>query len=268
MNTGDFIKAEAIIFNSAAMAGDREYKLLPKGFYLSLIMDAFSELNMLSGFSEMRKNYNFPENLTLNLPDDCFDILNVYVFNGDNCNISNSRKVYWKRNYYTQGGAGYIANDKGKNNSNDPFYAQRSLANNDKSLIRIEKNVSVNNVLFYNLQMGNIMFSSSCKQAGAKVHIHYRGTGSKAVEEPIIPILFKQAIEDYVTEAAIRVRLASEPSMIRVLMPMQQLYERRLDKEGMNGSWFSAKQRVKDMNKGQREDLAEYLGRGAWASGF
>lgn len=267
MNTGHYITPDSVLFTAAAMAGDKDFKVIPKGFYLSLIQDAFRELTIASFFAEQRAELDFPhDSLTIQLPSDCFDIKNVYIFNGDLCTTENSRKVWWKRNYFTKGN-GFIANDKGKNN-HDPFYQNHSTLSQDKSLIRYDHREGVNDVLYYNIQMGNMMFSSSCRAAGTKIHIHYSGTGGSVLDAPIIPIIFKPAIEDFVTEAALRYRMANEPSMARNWMAMQQLYDRRLDKEGMNGSWFSAKMKAKSMNSSQRNELAEYLGRGAWSSGF
>lgn len=268
MNTGSYITPEVILFNASAMAGDKEYKAMPRGFYMSLIQDAFEELNMTSFFAEQREDFDFPmNNLTLALPKGCMDIMNVYVYSGSECNPNNSRKIYWKRNYYTKGGPGYIANDKGRN-PNDPFMANHSSLGNDKSLIRYDNRENINEVLFYNIQMGNIMFSSSCRSAGNKIHIHFHGVGGDITEAPIIPRYFKQAIEDYVTEAALRFRMANEPSMAKQWQGMQQLYEKRLNKEGMFGSWFNAVQTVREMNTSQKDELAMYLSRGAWSSGL
>lgn len=267
MNTGQYITPDSILFTAAAMSGDKDFKAVPKGFYLSLIQDAFRELNLDSFFSEQRKTFDFPkDNLTLALPEDCFNVRNIYVFNGTECTIENSKKVWWKRNYYTEG-SGYIANDKG-NNTIDPYYKNSNSVFGDKSLARVNDRDNINQALFYNIQMGNIMFSSSCRNAGQKVHIHYNGTGGNIFDAPIIPSMFKTAIEDFVIESALRFRMANEPSMARNWMSMQQLYRVRLDKEGMNGSWFAAIMRVKRMNTSQKEELKEYLGRGGWSSNF
>jgi hypothetical protein len=269
MNTSEYISPETIIFKAAAMAGDKDYKILPKGFYVSLIQDAFRELNMDSFFDEQRADFDFPyDNLTHKLPSGCFNILNIYMYSGESCDFNETKKVWWKRNYFTRG-RGFVANDKG-NNGNDPFMQNHTDINAfaDKSTIRYFGGDAVNNVLYYNVQLGNIMFSSSCRNAGTKVHIHYSGTGGDITEAEIIPVYFQQAIEDFTTEAALRYRIANEPSNARVWMPLQQMYERRLDKNGFNGSWAVALQRVRDMNTSQRDELAIYMRRGQWGSGL
>lgn len=268
MNTGSYITSDDILSIAAAMVGDRDYKNLPRGFYYSLIQKAFEELSIDSYFQELRADFEFPyETLTAKLPEGCFNVKNVYIFSGDSCNIESSRKVYWKRNYYTKG-QGYIANDTGRN-SKDPYYNYRNMPLSvDKSLIRYDNEQSVNSALFYNIQVGDIMFSSSCRNAGQKVHLHYNGTGCAIGDAPIIPVYFRTAIEDYVIESALRFRIANESGDVRKWQSLYGMYANRLDKEGMNGSWFKAVMRVREMNASQREELAEYLGRGGWANGY
>lgn len=270
MHTGEYIKPEEVLFTASAMAGDAEYKIVPRGFYMAMIQDAFRELNIDSLFLESRVDFDFPsDTLTHSLPEDCFNVENVYIYTGDKCVIgANSHKIWWKKNYYTEGN-GYIANDKG-NNSGDPFYSSRGTSikeNWDKTLVRYDETTRVNSVLFYNLQVGNIMFSSSCRGKGNKIHLHYRSTGGSVSESPIIPSFFKTALEDYVIEAALRFRMANEPANARNFSFLQAKYEQRLDKEGVNGSWFTAKKRAKDLSASQRKELATYLGRAAWAHG-
>jgi len=271
MQTGNFIKVDDVLFKIAGFSGDLSYKIAPKGFYISLIADAFEELNMDTMLLEGRRDFPMPlEHLTIPLPEDCFNVRNVYIFDGDACHIGNSRKVWHKRNYYTEGN-GYIANRTG-NNTNDPYYLNDSLSGNrlekhDKSLIRYANQNNINNILYYNIQNGMLMLSASCRHAGAKVHIHYNSTGCEVGEAPIIPIFYKTAIEDYGTEAAIRFRMANNPAEARAWLPMQQTYERRLDKEGYNGSWHKAVSKSQSMSAGERESLETYLNKGAWATG-
>lgn len=266
MQTADYIKAKDIIFMAAGFAGDPEFKVLPRGMYISLISDAFRELNMDSFFMEARFETVLPEgHLTIPLPGDCFNVKNVYIYDGDVCDYAQSKKVWWKRNYYTNGG-GYIANDKGYN-GNDPYYTSHSSLRENKALIRYQDQDNINNVLYYNIQNGNLMLSASCRAAGKKVHIHYNSTGCDVDEAPIIPRFFKQAIEDYTTEAALRFRAANEPANARNWLGLSQAYTVRLDKEGMNGSWHNAIMRVRKMSSAQRADLSDYLGKAAWATG-
>lgn len=266
MNTGNYIAPNEIIFMAAGMAGDKDFRVIPNGFYLRLISDAFEELNLESKMLVGRKDFPVPsDTLTIKLPEDCFNVTGVFIYSGEECRMDNSKKLWWKRNYYTNG-KGYIANNKG-NNAGDPFMSSSSTLGEDKSLIRYNSRDGVNRALFYNVENGNLMISSSCLGAGTKIHLVYNSTGCPVGDAPIIPIYFKSAIQDYVIESALRLRMANETSMARTWQSMQQLYERRLDKEGFYGSWHTAIQRVRDMNDGQRSDFADYLSKAAWATG-
>jgi len=263
MNTGHYVTPESLIFNAAAFAGDVKHQYIPKGVFMAWIRDAFVELNMQSHFQEQRVNVDFDaRTLTIPLPEDCFDIRNIYMFTGTECTFDNTKKVYWKRNYYTEG-QGYVANDKW-NNGRDPIFTSHNSIHETKI---DEPSNGTNALLFYNVQMGNLMFSSNCKSAGTRVHIHYSGTGSTVMDAPIIPIFYKNAIEDYIIEAGLRMRMAMDPINAKAFAYNQQIYERRLDKEGMRGSWHNAKMLSRTMNTAQRNDLNNYLSRGAWGSG-
>lgn len=268
METAAYVKVNDILFTCAGMAGDTSFKVLPRGAYISFISDAFQQLNMDSFFVRAHKDYDFPsDNLSINLPDNCFNVKNVWVFSGDRCHTAATFKVHFKRNYYTDG-SGYFANDKGVN-SIDPYYGSRSLIdiNRDKSLIRYNNQSNLNNLLFYGVQNGNLMLSSSCRNAGTKVRIDYNSTGCEVGEAPIIPKYFKTAIEDFVIEAALRFRMANEPSNAKPLAYLQQTYANRLDKDGMNGSWHKAVMKVRNMSSAEREDYAIYMGRSSFVNG-
>jgi hypothetical protein len=267
MDSGAFIEPREIRFMAAGMAGDKEFKVIPKGFYTTLIQEAFNELNMSSLFMPGRKDYDdtvdeWKTTLTMELPEDCISVDDVYVFNGDKCGIHNSQQVHHKRNYYTEGN-GYIANNKGHNGS-DP-YMQRTSAL-DKNMIRVDSESRPNNLLFFNIEGNRLMVSSSCKSWN-KIHIKYRSTGGPMMDAPIIPLFYKSAIQDYVIESAFRYRMANEPSLIMQWSKLQQTYAIRLDKDGYNGSWHKAVMLSKSMSQAKLQDLKTYLGKAAWATG-
>lgn len=264
MNTGYYVTPESLIFNASVFAGDTKHEYIPKGVFMAWIRDAFVELNMQTHFQEQRKNVPFDsKTLTIQMPEDCFDIRNIYMFNGTECDFDVTKKVYWKRNYFTNGD-GYVANDKWANGQDPIFTSHSSVHLKDKDTDMLQ---GPNGILFYNLQLGNIMFSSNCRSAGTMVHIHYSGTGSEAMDAPIIPIFYKNAIEDYIIEAGLRMRMAMDPMNAKSFAYMQQLYEKRLDKEGVRGSWHSAKILSRTMSTSQRNDLNNWLSRGAWGKG-
>lgn len=266
MNTNTYISATELLSSVLPKIGDKEMKNNSKGFYISLVQQAMEALAITSFFDERYEPFDFPAGtLTLPLPKGCFNIRGIWLFNGNDCVYTDSMKVWWKRNYYTKG-TGYIANDKGYNRS-DPFYGNHMLTNNrDPSLIRANQLIDVNNRFFYNIQGGNIMFSSSCAAAANKVMICYNGTGCDIDEVPIIPVFLRTAIQDYVIVQALLVRIAEE-SDARKWQALLNYYDAKLNKP-FDGSWAEAEYAVKSLNTSQRNDLHEYLSHGAWSNGF
>jgi hypothetical protein len=265
MDTGAYIEPKEIMMYAAGMAGDTEFKAIPRGFYKTIVQDAFRELNMHTLFLDARVDYKMPQNLVVELPDDCVDVTDVYVFNGDRCVISNSRKVYWKRNYFTNGN-GYIANNKG-NNHGDPFMGSTSSLPQDNNMIRVGDSTSTSGILFYEIESGQLRVSSSCRSAGAKLHVKYKSSGGDLMDAPVIPLFFKKAIQDYVISEALLFRMANEPSRIRDLSQLQRRYEMALDKNGMDGSWHSATMLARRTTSSKMDELKTYLGRAAWSNG-
>lgn len=264
MNTGTYRSADDILFAVLPRVDDLEYRRMPKGFYTAMIQKGLQELGMDSFFDERRESFDFPlGNLTLKLPPGCFNVREVYLYNGDQCNIANSVKVWWKRNYYTQGN-GYVANDK-FNNFLDPFYTNHFgvSARLNKNLIRYNTTQSAK--FFYGLQMGNIMFSSFCRGVGNKVMIHYNGIGADIGEVPFIPVFLQAALEDFVTVRALEIMVAKDRNWRDVLA----MYKTQMvsPSNPFEGTWPTAITRVKTLNTAQRNDLFVYLGRGSWASG-
>jgi hypothetical protein len=267
MNANSYIPPSVINSSAAIMVGDREFKVFPIGFYNILLQEAFERLALDTYFDVKRANIPLDGGLVYELPKDCFNVKNVYIFSGDICDITGSRKVYWKRNYYTQGN-GFIANDRGGSNWPDPFYGNNLRGSHqygNQLTVRLDERDVVNN-LFYNFQMGNIMLSSSCLNAGQSLHIEYNGTGCAIDEAPIIPVFLRTAMQDYVTEAALRARMANSED-VRRWQAIWTVYDKRLN-HPYTGSWEKAEYMVKNMNSSQREELNEYLGRPAFASGF
>lgn len=250
METGHYIAPSELIFKAAAYAGDIEFRSAPKGFYVSLIQDALNELHLASMYLDARKDYNIDKTLKFILPQDCIRVDAVYVFSGDECNIEHSRRVYWKRNYYNRG-ASYIANNKA-NNANDPFITNMS---------------GVGNLPFYEIENNELRISDSCRGIGTKIHIKYKSSGGIFEESPVIPIIFKDAITDYVTEGILMFRMATETSNQAVLSRMVDRFSMRLDKNGMNGSWQTAVVNAKRYSKAKMDDLKTYMAHGPWGTG-
>lgn len=259
MDTGRNHTPEIVISKVVSLVDDEGYEFKSKAGYISIVQKAIEELAITTYYQEAWKDFEFPDNLILEMPSDSFNLRNIYIFQGPVCDIGRSQKLWWKRNYYTQGG-GYIANDKWTNN--DPFIASHSSYPyvHQAPLMDRSTMYSPNDLYFYNIQNGQIMFSSSCKNLGGRVMLHYNSLGCEFGEAPLIPSIFRTAIEDYVCEFVLRERMARDQKSFSGLW---KVYENRLNNP-MNGSWKEAEMRAKKMNASQRGDMAVYLSRGNW----
>lgn len=262
MNTGRFFAPDIIITKVAELVDDAGYTYKSRNAYLSIVQKAVEELAIVAKYDEQWQSFDFPEDLRLDFPDNCFNIKNIYLFNGQSCNIQDSVKVYWKRNFYTEG-KGYVANNKW-NNRNDPFFRSHNVGIDNQS-IQHNPHLRINpsGIYYYNIQNGQIMFSSSCSSAGKKVMLNYNGLGGEFGKEPFIPALYRTAIEDYVCEYVLRGKMAKDAVRWSKIW---SVYENRL-KNPMNGSWEEAIMRAKKMNSSQKNELNIYLGRGDWGQG-
>lgn len=266
----NYISVNEILADVVKLVADPRMDFYSRGAYTSLVQQALEGLAFDTFFDEKRESFNFPkDNLSLEMPLGSFNIREIYLFNGTECDITRSQKVWHKRNYYTKG-EGYFANNKG-NNTGDPFYDSHSIKyrnNLDNSVnygYARRLHDDVNNHYFYNIQNGIIMFSSACR-AYERVHIVFNGTGCDIGDEPIIPLFLREAVKDFVCEEVLRAKMAIDPKM----STLWSIYEKRLNRDykyGYDGSWYRAEYRVKTLSAAARADLKEYLGRPSWGSG-
>lgn len=269
----NFVTANEILSDVLKLVDDERYEVNSRGYYMSLIQQALEGLAFDTFFDVKREDFEFPKDeLRLEMPIGSFNIRHIYIFNGGNCVISNAQKVWWKRNYYpAKKGTGYFADNRG-NNVRDPFFPSHSFDRNQSKnglIISPSQQSTVENTYFYNIQNGEIMFSSACRTF-AKVHIEYNGTGCDIGEIPIIPMFLREAVIDFIAEATLRIRMARPDG--KGWGQLWQIYVKRLNRDqeyGIGtGSWRRAAYRVKTLSASKRADFSEYYGRGAWESGL
>ena len=262
----NFVTVNEMLSDVLKLVDDERYETNSKGYYTSLIQQALEQLAFDTFFDERRESFPFPDNLCLDMPAGAFNLKHVYLFDGTTCDVTNSRKVWWKNNYYTRGN-GYFADNKG-NNGNDPYFPSNSYGRRSEHpdiAESLRNRTSVENHYFYNIQNGIIMFSSACK-VYPKVHIVYNGVGCDLGDVPIIPLFLREAVMDFVTEFTLRIKMAKPDG--RVWYSLWQIYDKKLDRSGFNGSWHSAELRVKSMSISEKTDLFEYFGKNQWQSGM
>jgi len=252
------------ILSDATMYCDEEdFKIISRGFFLSLLQRSMQELAFDTFFDERTEFFDVPENLNLDMPKGSFNIKQIYLLNGDNCgNIDGTQNVYWKRNYFTKGN-GYLSRNKISNN-NDPFYDNMSTGNIDganPSLRRTGVTRSIKQAYYYNVQSGTIMLSSTCK-AYNRIAIVFNGVGADIGEVPFVPMMFREAIVSWIVDNALQVKLTKlvGTAAFNGYQTIWSINNNKLNKP-FDGLWADAQYRAKSMDSKQREDIKEYIGR-------
>jgi len=249
MNNNDFIPIVDILSDVTQMVGDPGLDHgLSKGFYIRQISEAVEELAIDTYFQTLTTDLEFPtDSLILSLPTNCFNVKELYLYNGVCGTPANSRKVWYKRNYNnSQGGADYTARRK-ESGEEDPF---------------IPSHADNYNLYYANIENGVIMFGSSCNSY-SYVRIVYSGMGADITEVPLIPRPLRQAIIDWVRERILTIFASRD----RSVMPLLNIARLDLYGDGRPsnpGSWRKAERYVKKMGTWARDCYNEYQQRGNW----
>jgi len=243
------------------------YTNVTRGFIISQMNRCMQALSYDTFFNESHKAFVIPENRLIDIPAGVFNINQMYLYSGDNCNIgTNTANVYWKRNMYTGGGKGYAARNKGNNGNNgrDPFYSGNGghhYYNRNRSDIGGgAKGISIQNGLYYyGVSNGQITLSENTGPY-SKVLIKFNGIWEVDAEKKTIPLHFQEVLVDWCTESVLRVKTAKDPSKWRG-MHSDSVFRLGYKPETYDGSWYKAKRRVTGMDNKTKEDLQEYLSR-------
>lgn len=265
----DYLTIDEILNDATRMVNDERFEEASRGYYVSLVQQCLEELAFETFFDIKELDEPVPrETLRFELPAGCFNPKEIYVYTGDKCHgLGRTQRVYHKENYSTHG-KGYFALNKGLN-PGDPFmpdnFRNRGSGNeNDTNLATVRQHGGPNNTFFYNIQDGILMLSLACR-AFPMLHMKYNGTGCPIGEVPFIPSFFRQVTKDFICEHALRNRLSKDPKR---WMSLWEIYDRNLNINGdhgdYKGSWYTAKKRVKRMNKADRDSFMEYMGRNQW----
>lgn len=245
MNSDIFYTPDQILSDVLPLVGDEDMRDRSKGYYLSQMQRALEELSYDTFFFIRAATRTIPKNLRINLPDDAFSVRQMYLFNGDHCDIERAANVWWKRNF-ERWDDGSVERDSWDNE--DPFYPKRG------------KNVP-SNLHYYNIQNGYIMLSDSCAKY-EKLYIQYYGIGTEIGEEPIVPGFMRQAVIDFVAKQALKVKIPISQEPKRWQIQLQEVEKSLMGQRTYEeGSWYKAEKRAKQMDRKQREDLREYLAR-------
>lgn len=249
MNHNDYVSVNHIIAEVSHSVGDSDFRNgCSKGWYVSRVQDALQELAFDTFYQILTADFEFPsDKLAMDLPKNCFNIREVYLWNGSCCSPQSSVVVWWKRLANNRGkGEGYTAKIKkpSETSGTDPF-----LPNS------YDTDYTIGNgpLYWYNIQDGLMMFSSTCS-AWSNVRIVYNGMGGEIGDEPLVPRFFERAINDYVTERFYNYMKSQD---VRKYRPLWQDAKQVLD--SYTGNWYKSKRRISTMDRAQKEALNEYI---------
>lgn len=250
MNINDNTTVDRIIAKAVSTVNDEQFRTgFSKGWYISTIQDAMQELSLASRYFKVSINFPIPQTATplqVEIPKDVFDIREIYVYNGDVCDVHNSQVVHWKRTFSNMGtGSGYSARIKDDGSNPGDIFLPNQSTNRNTVNYRMRK-------FYYNTEGGMIMLSEECRAYGF-LRVVFNGLGGEIGELPIIPRFFERAIVDWVEERYYNAMKAREPRKYRSLW---------MDADGRlsdpTKAWFTAIKRVKAMDQAQKESMFEY----------
>lgn len=248
METNEKTSVDELLFNILTQVDDEEMKSgFAKGWYVQKIKDALSELAIDTHYDRKFVDLDIPARLAVDIPKDSFNIRKIYLYNGDCCTPETSAIVHWKRGFNNQeDGTGFTSNvvESGSRTTEDPYF-------NSFPGERLYEG-SYETVYYANIQSGKIMLSSSCSGFD-KIRIEFDGIGGFSNEVPVVPRIFKQAIEAYVVERVFAAKKARNPRLWR------SSHSDSLSLKSME--WEKAKLRAKRMHSWERENMKEYWGR-------
>ena len=199
MNISNYTSINNILADALLNVGDEENRLLTKGFYKRQVMNCLKEIAFDTNFLEVYGDYDMPTTLTMNIPANMYNIIDIFVYNRDgncdhddtivcdDCVIGTPERIFYKKHYISKGnGYGYTARSH-ENNNQDPFIADPGTAQSLK---------------WYNIQNGLIMLSQTCEDYD-KVRIVANGIPvGDITNSDIIPEFARECIVLWVTEKA------------------------------------------------------------------
>jgi len=188
MESNEKVTAYDIVAEVSMMLNDTDFKQgLSRGYYLNAVQRSFETLNIQTFMTAVTRDIPFPEKqLTMDMPDDAFNVREMYLHNGVCCQPgSDMAIVHWKRLYNnSQGGPGYTALKK-EEQANDYLYNPWGIGT--------DMQFDGNPLYWGNIENGLIMFSSNCRKY-KYVRIVYNSMGGKIGEEINIPRIVRECI--------------------------------------------------------------------------
>jgi len=243
---GSSLSVNEIISSAKLQLNDSDSHKFTPGWYISKAQRAMGELSLDTQFFEITEDVAFHEDtLSLPVPDNCFNLREVYLMNVDGNNaIREIHNVYWKRQYLTNGeNKGYSATRTaahGSDEYSEDIFTPRQIPFGY-------------NLYYYSTSNGVVQFSSNCTGFN-RVRMVFNGIHTALGDAPLIPQMFQTVVEDYIVEQGMRVLKAEDAKKWRPLWSdvFNILYDAR------NGTWIQATRRAKKLDHKSRKDFFMY----------
>ena len=261
----DLLSPKEVLSEVLIYTQEMGYKNVTRGFIISQMNRCMQALSYDTFFDERHIAFAIPENRVIDIPAGVFNINEMYLYSGDNCNIGqNTANVYWKRNMFTGGGKGFAARNKGNNGNNgrDPFYSgnggHHNFNRNGVGRGHSSTGISNQNGLYYYGESNGQITLSENTGPYSRLLIKFNGIWEVDAEKNTIPQNFQEVLVDWCVESVLRVKKAIDPNKWRG-MHLDSVATLGYKPETYDGSWYKAKRRVSKMGKKQKQDLKEYL---------
>lgn len=240
MQTNTYISGSEMLSDITPRVQDSAMRWRAPGYYMRRMKMALEELAFDTLYDEQYIDTAIPDSLQLEMPSGVFNVKRVYLYSGNECEISKSVKVHFKRNFDTRGG-GYTADEKD--------HVTGQAFNISKS--------GRESYFFYGLRNGTVLFSGSCRSSYPKARVYFNGVFGPMEDLPIVPILARQAVIEWVVESALKDRMSEDPSGPWSLL--WRVANQSLSKGDPLGLWENTKYRLSMMDAGAREDFNQYM---------
>lgn len=244
----ELLPVELILRDVLVIVDDESLrKGLTKGTYINIINKALEKLAINTYYNEEPPmDVPMPKNFRWKLPDNFFNIAQLYAFNGDCCDVTSSANIYWKRNFNNApDGNGYTALNKGDQQSHpDPYFRDWNWG----------LNFGTNNRLFANVQNGYLMFSNSCS-GYSSFRVVYNGFGGVLGDKPLIPRPLREITIDLAVYGACEILKNRFPKS-NYGATYQTTYEKMYNK--LTGTWWQAELFVKSADGWMKNSRESY----------
>jgi len=165
---------------------DENSKKLNIGTYQRFVKDSINELNYNAMFLQLTTEIDISHSLTIPVPKGAWNIIRIYAFNGECCEIDESQRVWHKTRFVkAKQGTGYTVDVKA-----DVYDS-----------VGVKGYRYDGAVMYYNIQNNLIMLSEACR-AYDKIRIYHNGIPSDIYSAKMIPPFVKQAVIGYCIERA------------------------------------------------------------------